>query len=65
MSALQCSWHSSSSKEGGRDLVGGEVQTPASNFEKQVFEMFWEEGPNTELVQSTREQGNWFGKSCK
>ena len=64
MSTLQCCWHSSSFK-GGRGLIGGEVQTPASNFEKQVFEMFWEEGPNTELVQSTREQGNWFGKSCK
>ena len=65
MSALQCSWHSFSSKEGGRDLVGGEVQTPAWNFEEQAFEMFGKEGPDTELVQSIREQGTWFGNSCK
>ena len=65
MSALQRSWHSFSSKEGGRDLIGGEVQTPVLNFEEQEFEMFGEEGPDTELVQSIREQGTWFGNSCK
>ena len=60
MSVLQCFWHSSSSKEGGR-----EEQTPALNFEEQEFEMFGEEGPDTELVQSIREQGTWFGTSYK